>query len=116
MVQVAAWITRQPWGPDLVDLLPIAGQDGTLQGRMVGTPAEGRARAKTGSMTGVRNIVGYVRNAAGEELVFAMLLNGLASPKSEAIALQDRVIALLAASKRRRVPRRSVAALVPSEG
>lgn len=116
MVRIAAWIPQQPWGPELVSLLPVAGREGTLQGRMVGTAAEGQVRAKTGSMSGVRNIVGYVRSAGGEELVFAMLLNGLAVPPSEAIAVQDRVMALLAASKGRRVPRRVVAALAPSEG
>ena len=50
--------------------LPIAGRDGTLANRMKGTPAEGNARAKTGSMTGVRALSGYVTTADGEPLVF----------------------------------------------
>lgn len=116
MVRVTTWVQTRPWGPELIALLPIAGREGTLQGRMVGTPAEGRVRAKTGSMTGVRNIVGFVRNTTGEELVFAVMLNGLMVPPSEAIAVQDRVVALLAVSKKRRVPRRALAAPGASGG
>jgi serine-type D-Ala-D-Ala carboxypeptidase/endopeptidase (penicillin-binding protein 4) len=55
--------------------LPIAGRDGTLASVMKGTPAEGNARAKTGSMTNVRALSGYVRSASGEPLVFSVIAN-----------------------------------------
>ena len=60
--------------------LPIAGRDGTLANRMKGTPAEGNARAKTGSMTAVRGTSGYVTSADGEPLVFAILVNDYDTP------------------------------------
>jgi D-alanyl-D-alanine carboxypeptidase len=47
-----------------------------------------------------------VTTAAGEPLWFAVLLNGFAAPQADAIALQDRLVAVLAASDGRRVPRR----------
>jgi D-alanyl-D-alanine carboxypeptidase/D-alanyl-D-alanine-endopeptidase (penicillin-binding protein 4) len=106
LVQVTAWVAAQPYGGELLSLLPVAGRDGTMARRMVGTPAEGRCAAKTGSMTGVRNLVGRVTTAAGEPLWFAVLLNGFAAPQADAIALQDRLVAVLAASDGRRVPRR----------
>ncbi|MEK7691582.1 MAG: D-alanyl-D-alanine carboxypeptidase/D-alanyl-D-alanine-endopeptidase [Bdellovibrionota bacterium] len=40
--------------------LPIAGVDGTLERRMKGTAAHGRLRAKTGTLTGVNNLAGFV--------------------------------------------------------
>jgi D-alanyl-D-alanine carboxypeptidase/D-alanyl-D-alanine-endopeptidase (penicillin-binding protein 4) len=48
---------------------------GTLRNRMVGTPAANNMHAKTGSMTGVSALSGYVTAANGEKLVFAMAEN-----------------------------------------
>lgn len=41
--------------------LPIAGVDGTLQNRMKQTKARGNVHAKTGSVTGVSSLAGYVK-------------------------------------------------------
>jgi D-alanyl-D-alanine carboxypeptidase/D-alanyl-D-alanine-endopeptidase (penicillin-binding protein 4) len=84
LVTILAHIDRdeQLRGPFAASL-PIAGRDGSLTNRMKGTAAEGNARAKTGSMTGVRTLSGYVTTAAGEPLVFAILANNFdASPET----------------------------------
>jgi serine-type D-Ala-D-Ala carboxypeptidase/endopeptidase (penicillin-binding protein 4) len=60
--------------------LPIAGQDGTLTGQMKGTAAAGNARAKTGSMSNVRSLSGYVETAAGEPIVFSIIANNYGVP------------------------------------
>lgn len=105
LVAVTTWAAARPYGPELIGLLPVSGRDGTLAGRTVGTAAEGRVHAKTGSMTGVRNLVGTVTAADGEQLRFAFLIDGLVAPQKEAIALQDRALAILAISRRGRVRR-----------
>jgi len=55
--------------------LPVAGVDGTLARRFKDTRAEGRVHAKTGSMSNVRTLAGYVDTEGGDVLAFAILAN-----------------------------------------
>jgi D-alanyl-D-alanine carboxypeptidase/D-alanyl-D-alanine-endopeptidase (penicillin-binding protein 4) len=75
--------------------LPIAGSEG-LTNRMRGTPAEGNARAKTGSMTSVRGLSGYVTTAGGEPLVFSILANNFDVPPATITQTMDKIVVRLA--------------------
>ena len=55
--------------------LPIAGHTGTLHKALKGTEAEGRVRAKTGTIAGVKSFAGYVKSSSGRELIFAIIVN-----------------------------------------
>lgn len=74
-VQLLTFMSKHKYFAQFRDALPIAGVDGTLRTRMRGTPAEGNVRAKTGSLSSVASLSGYVTTAAGEHLVFSMMLN-----------------------------------------
>jgi D-alanyl-D-alanine carboxypeptidase/D-alanyl-D-alanine-endopeptidase (penicillin-binding protein 4) len=74
-VQLLTYMSKHKYFAQFRDALPIAGVDGTLRTRMKGTPAEGNLRAKTGSLSSVASLSGYVSTAAGEHLVFSMMLN-----------------------------------------
>jgi serine-type D-Ala-D-Ala carboxypeptidase/endopeptidase (penicillin-binding protein 4) len=74
-VQLLTFMSKHRYFAQFRDALPIAGVDGTLRTRMRGTPAEGNLRAKTGSLSSVASLSGYVTTAAGEHLVFSMMLN-----------------------------------------
>lgn len=76
--------------------LPIAGRDGTLELRMKGTPAEGRAFVKTGSMTGVRSVAGYVRTADNQLVAFAIIGNNFDNSSAVLNAATDEIIVRLA--------------------
>lgn len=76
--------------------LPIAGRDGTLARRLVGTPAEGKVLAKTGTNDNVRALSGYVETAGGETFVFSMIANNFSIPVSQVDAAMDRALIRLA--------------------
>jgi D-alanyl-D-alanine carboxypeptidase/D-alanyl-D-alanine-endopeptidase (penicillin-binding protein 4) len=81
--------------------LPIAGVDGTLANRMKGTPAENNVRAKTGTMSNIRTLAGYVQTRDGEALAFAILANGFEGSGAAAIGALDRIAVRLASFSRR---------------
>ena len=72
--------------------LSVMGVDGTLSSRLKGTRAEGNVRAKTGFVTGVRSISGYLTTRDGEMLAFSIIGNNLTVPVSQANNLQDLVL------------------------
>ena len=84
-----------PTGP-VADGLAIAGQTGTLALRFKGNPAEGRLRAKTGSLNNVVGLVGFVRAADERDLEFALLANDLPDRVESGRRLQEAVGAVLA--------------------
>ena len=76
--------------------LPVAGRDGTLAGRMKGTPAQDNVRAKTGTMSNIRALAGYVRTRDGETLAFAVMADNFEGPGSAAADAVDRIAVRLA--------------------
>ena len=78
--RLLAWIARQSFASGFRDALPIAGVDGTLEHRFLGTPAADNLRAKTGTLTHAYALSGYVTDAAGEHLAFALMLDHYQRP------------------------------------
>jgi D-alanyl-D-alanine carboxypeptidase/D-alanyl-D-alanine-endopeptidase (penicillin-binding protein 4) len=74
-VQLLTYMHRHRYAAVFRDALPIAGVDGTLRNRFKGTLAENNLRAKTGTLSSASSLSGYVRDAAGEELVFSIMVN-----------------------------------------
>jgi D-alanyl-D-alanine carboxypeptidase/D-alanyl-D-alanine-endopeptidase (penicillin-binding protein 4) len=81
-------VQKEPWWQQWYDALPIAGNPdrftgGTLRNRMRNTPAANNLHGKTGSLTGVTSLSGYVTTAEGQKLVFSMISNNyLSTPRS----------------------------------
>jgi serine-type D-Ala-D-Ala carboxypeptidase/endopeptidase (penicillin-binding protein 4) len=81
-------------GPPFEASLPVAGRTGTLTGRMRGTAAQDRCRAKTGTLSDVSALAGYCDAPGGRKLAFAILMNRVNT--FGARRLQDRMAAALA--------------------
>jgi D-alanyl-D-alanine carboxypeptidase/D-alanyl-D-alanine-endopeptidase (penicillin-binding protein 4) len=82
MSDLLAKADRQPWREAFINSLPVAGVDGTLRSRMKDSLAERNVRAKTGTISRVSALSGYVTTAGGERLAFSILLNNFPGPTS----------------------------------
>ena len=79
-----------------VESMPIGGQDGTLQFRFRRGSAQGKVRAKTGTLSNVSALSGYVPSANGSTLAFVLMGNHHTVRGRVVRAAQDRVVNLLA--------------------
>jgi D-alanyl-D-alanine carboxypeptidase/D-alanyl-D-alanine-endopeptidase (penicillin-binding protein 4) len=95
LVQTLQGIAASPVGDIFRGTLPVAGESGTLQGRFQGTAATGRVQAKTGTMTGVSALSGYVDPVAFDPLVFSILLNQSEQSGSRQQEALDEIVNLL---------------------
>lgn len=74
-LKLLIYMSRHRYAEVFRNALPIAGVDGTLRTRMRGTLAAGNVRAKTGTLSSAISLSGYVTSAAGERLVFSIMVN-----------------------------------------
>jgi len=88
-------MARHPLAQAFRDSLPVAGVDGTLKRRMVGTKAQGRVFAKTGSLRHVNALAGYVDGNSGRHFAFSILVNHHTRPSREVTEAMDEICALL---------------------
>ncbi len=86
-------MSRQRAGSAYRRALPLAGEQGTVAGRMNGTAADGRCRTKTGTLIGVSALSGYC-DAGHGEVAFSILMNSV--NVDAARRAQDRMAALIA--------------------
>jgi D-alanyl-D-alanine carboxypeptidase/D-alanyl-D-alanine-endopeptidase (penicillin-binding protein 4) len=66
---------RFPLSYEYIAALPVSGRDGTLQKRFKKPNQQDMVRAKTGTMTGVVSLSGYLFTANAHTLAFAIFIN-----------------------------------------
>lgn len=61
--------------PEFIASMPLVAVDGTMQRRLANSAVAGQAHIKTGLLTGVRSIAGYVLDAKGRRVAVVFLVN-----------------------------------------
>jgi D-alanyl-D-alanine carboxypeptidase/D-alanyl-D-alanine-endopeptidase (penicillin-binding protein 4) len=76
--------------------LPVGGVDGTLATRFSDPAVRGRLRAKTGTMSSVSGLAGYMVTDSGRMVAVAIMVNGFVGSAAKARALQEGLIQAIA--------------------
>lgn len=96
IAQLLQAFSRGPHGEIYRASLAVAGESGTLKGRFVGTPVAGKFQGKTGTLTGVTTLAGYLEPPRYRTLVTSILLNQSIEKQSVNRAAVDAIVRLLA--------------------
>lgn len=96
--KLLVWASTQPWFADWKRSLPVGGEDGTLISRFPKAPLKDNLFAKTGTLSEVRALSGYLVGASGRTVVFSVMV-GNHTPKTTADReAMDRIVAAIAAA------------------
>ncbi|HEY3011218.1 MAG TPA: D-alanyl-D-alanine carboxypeptidase/D-alanyl-D-alanine-endopeptidase [Gemmatimonadales bacterium] len=98
--QLLRFMRRHPRYSTFAAGLPQAGLVGSLRTRFQGTPLAGRVRAKTGSISRVHSLSGYIELGGGRALTFSVEANHHAEPSATMLAMIDSVVVEMGGGKR----------------
>ncbi|WP_340082077.1 D-alanyl-D-alanine carboxypeptidase/D-alanyl-D-alanine-endopeptidase [Terribacillus sp. FSL K6-0262] len=92
-------VQNEPWSHAFEHSLPVAGEPermigGTLRNRFADSELAGKIKAKTGTLTGVSSLSGYMETKSGERIVFSILLNGLLD-EEEGPRIEERLLKIV---------------------
>lgn len=92
-------VQKEPWYNTFLHSLPVSGEKekmvgGTLRHRMNDPMIKGKIKAKTGTLTSVSSLSGYVETVNGESLIFSVILNNLID-EEKGKELEDRIVDIL---------------------
>jgi serine-type D-Ala-D-Ala carboxypeptidase/endopeptidase (penicillin-binding protein 4) len=90
--QILRYIRRHPRYATFATALPLAGAAGSLKSRFIGTPLAARVRAKTGSISRVNSLSGYIELDRRRALTFSVQANHHAQPSRVILDAIDSVV------------------------
>ncbi len=83
----------------LKNSFPIAGTDGTLENRAKYSSTFENVYAKTGTLSGVSCLSGYLKNKSGDDISFSIMMQNFTGSSKEARYLQDQICRIIAESE-----------------
>jgi D-alanyl-D-alanine carboxypeptidase/D-alanyl-D-alanine-endopeptidase (penicillin-binding protein 4) len=90
VVKLLQHMYRGPYRDAWISLMPVGGEDGTLATRFEGNPSGRMVRAKTGTLSHVSGLSGYLE-APGGRRIFSILVNNYSTGAAEIRAVIDRI-------------------------
>jgi serine-type D-Ala-D-Ala carboxypeptidase/endopeptidase (penicillin-binding protein 4) len=92
-------VQEEKWFPVFRNSLPVAGAKdrmvgGTMRNRLKEEAKFVTVQAKTGSLTGVSTLAGYVEKPGGETLIFTIMLNNLLDDR-DGRKVEDQIVRIL---------------------
>lgn len=90
---------NKEWFPLMSKSLPVAGDKdkligGTLRKRMINSPLQQKVQAKTGTLTNVSSLTGYLQTNNGEKVIFSIILNHL-QDEEEGKVIEEKILSIL---------------------
>ena len=94
LVSLLSWVYKSEYKNDFISTLPGGGwPKSTLEKRLV--DEGGKVRAKTGGLSGVRNLAGYIESSKYGPVAFSILMNGYIGSSRKYRHVQNQIIKLL---------------------
>ncbi|MBD0307353.1 MAG: D-alanyl-D-alanine carboxypeptidase/D-alanyl-D-alanine-endopeptidase, partial [Microcoleus sp. T1-bin1] len=95
LVQTLRFMANSPAASIYRQSLPIAGESGTLKNRLNSTPNRVILQAKTGTLSGVSALSGYIEVPNYEPLVFSIIVNQSGLSAASMRSATDEIVLLL---------------------
>ncbi len=83
LVFILQYMRKSAYSDAFYNSLPLAGVTGTLRKWFNDTPAQGNLRAKTGTMSRVKSLAGYMHTKTRKTIVFSIILNNFNTSQAE---------------------------------
>ena len=91
LISLLTWIYNSKHKDDFISTLPGGGwPNSTLEKRLINEG--GKVRAKTGGLSGVRNLAGYIESQKYGTVAFSILMNGYIGSSSKHRYVQNQII------------------------